>query len=283
MGAGLRGDVAEEGELTALLDAAKLYARMGWSVLALEPGGKAPMPRLCPSGVKSATRDSRTIERWFREFPRCNLGIACERFCVVDIDPRNGGAAWMSEQVGIHARLPLTPTAKTGSDGFHYLFRLPDFELRGRAGPGVDVKKPGGYIVAAPSTTLRRYRWLRPPETPLAELPGWLQALVRAEEPPTRVPLGDTREVPLERRIERARAYLEHADPAVQGQSGSTKTLIVAAHVVLGFLLPPDEALAALADWNARCQPPWSERELRKKIADVVKGYRNILPGQHLL
>jgi len=30
--------------------------------------------------------------------------------------------------------------------------------------------------------------------------------------------------------------------------------------------LEDDEALAVLTDWNARCQPPWGEADLRDKI-----------------
>ncbi len=262
--------------------AVKRYNALGWPVLALRPGGKEPFARFCPQGVKNATTMDAVVYGWWRNQPDCNVGIACEKFCVVDIDPRNGGAEWMADMVGRYARLPPTPTARTGSGGFHYLFRLPSFELKGRAGPGVDIKKPGGYIVAAPSKTVDRYRWLRPPETPLAELPAWLQPLVRAEEPPPRISVSDIADVALERRIERAQAYLEHVEPAVQGQNGSTRTLVAAAHVTLGFMLDPDHAMFAMRDWNQRCQPPWSDRELRRKIDQASKGYRNIQPGQHL-
>ncbi len=244
--------------------------------------GKHPIGFVAPRGPHSATTMDAVLFEWWRKYPRANVGIACEKFCVVDIDPRNGGVEWMTGQVGLHKRLPPTPTARTGSGGFHYLFRLPSFELRGGAGPGVDIKKPGGYIVAAPSRTVDLYRWLRPPETPLAELPAWLQALVKAEDPPPRIPVGDITDVALERRIERARAYLEHVDPAIQGQDGSTKTLVAAAHVALGFMLPADHALHAMRDWNQRCQPPWSDRELKRKIDQALKGYRNVQPGQHL-
>ena len=34
-----------------------------------------------------------------------------------------------------------------------------------------------------------------------------------------------------------------------------------------GFELSDDEALAVLNEWNWRCEPPCSERELRDKIA----------------
>jgi hypothetical protein len=36
--------------------------------------------------------------------------------------------------------------------------------------------------------------------------------------------------------------------------------------MVRGFELSDVDALALLADWNARCEPPWSARELRDKV-----------------
>lgn len=265
-----------------MLDSALRYAGMGWPVLALAPGGKEPLTSFFPRGVLDATTDERVIRSIWHDCPDANLGIACQRFLVVDIDPRHKGDETMRDWVELYGRLPETPTAKTGGGGWHYLFQPVDFERNGKPGPGIDILQGNRFIVAAPSVTSSPYRWLRPPETPLATLPSWLQALIKRPEPPPRVPVGDIREVSLERRIERARAYLEHADPAISGQNGSTRTLVVAAHVALGFMLPTDHALAAMRDWNGRCQPPWSDRELKRKIDQALKGYRGVQPGQHL-
>jgi KaiC/GvpD/RAD55 family RecA-like ATPase len=48
---------------------------------------------------------------------------------------------------------------------------------------------------------------------------------------------------------------------------------------VLGFGLSQEEAFRVMADWNQACQPPWSEKELRHKLADAEKqpGERNYL------
>lgn len=63
-----------------------------------------------------------------------------------------------------------------------------------------------------------------------------------------------------------ARAYLDAIPPAVEGQRGDEHTFRVCAKLARGFALSDDEALALLADWNTRCQPPWSERELVAKL-----------------
>ncbi len=265
-----------------MLDDALRYAAMGWPVLSLRPGGKEPLGDFFPRGVHDATTNERVIRAVWKDRPDANIGIACKRFVVIDIDPRNGGNETMAELVRLHGRLPETPVARTGSGGLHYLFDLPSFELRGQAGPGVDVKKPGGYIVAAPSRTVGPYRWLRPYTTPLATLPSWLQSLVKRSDPPPAVPIGPLEDVTLERRVERARAYLEHVEPAVQGQNGSTRTLVAAAHAARGFALPLEHAFFAMSDWNQRCQPPWNDRDLKRKIDEALRKYEGITPGQHL-
>jgi hypothetical protein len=68
---------------------------------------------------------------------------------------------------------------------------------------------------------------------------------------------------------ERARAFLQHVDPAVAGQQGDLQTFRVCCRVVRGFDLSDDEAVRALSEWNARCEPPWSERELRQKVTNA--------------
>jgi hypothetical protein len=52
--------------------------------------------------------------------------------------------------------------------------------------------------------------------------------------------------------------------------------------LVNGFGLPPAEALPALMEWNAGCQPPWSEAELRHKLASAEKA-SHAKPRGHLL
>jgi hypothetical protein len=58
--------------------------------------------------------------------------------------------------------------------------------------------------------------------------------------------------------------------PAVSGQGGHAQTFAVARAVVWGFDLGADAGFDLLwAEYNPRCLPPWSERELRHKCADA--------------
>lgn len=79
--------------------------------------------------------------------------------------------------------------------------------------------------------------------------------------------------------IERARKYVATMPPAVSGQDGHGRTFRVACVLVLGFGLSEAEAFGLLKEYNAGCQPPWSDRELAHKIKSASKqpGDRNYL------
>ena len=72
-------------------------------------------------------------------------------------------------------------------------------------------------------------------------------------------------------RMERARLYLDRVPPAITGQHGDVHTFRVCCRMVRGFALEDDDALALLEGWNARCQPPWSDAELREKLRRARK------------
>ncbi len=57
--------------------------------------------------------------------------------------------------------------------------------------------------------------------------------------------------------------------PSIQGSGGSTDAFNVAAVLAVGFDLADDDALRILEEWNAGCQPPWSEKELLQKLASA--------------
>lgn len=79
--------------------------------------------------------------------------------------------------------------------------------------------------------------------------------------------------------MDRARRYLERVPPAIAGQHGDVHTFRVCCRLVRGFALGDDQALRALSDWNARCQPPWSERELLDKLRRARRYGREPIGG----
>ncbi len=79
--------------------------------------------------------------------------------------------------------------------------------------------------------------------------------------------------------VERASLYLERVSPAIAGQHGDVRTFQVCCRLVRGFALTEDEALTVLAAWNNRCQPPWTEAELRNKLRGALKYGREAVGG----
>ena len=66
-------------------------------------------------------------------------------------------------------------------------------------------------------------------------------------------------------------AFCLAVEPAVAGQHGDLRTFRICCRVVRGFELSDHEAMSVLSEWNARCQPPWSERELLIKVQNARK------------
>ena len=85
--------------------------------------------------------------------------------------------------------------------------------------------------------------------------------------------------VPAEWRLERARRYLAALPPAIAGSHGDLHTFRVCCRLVRGFALDDGEALALLQEWNTRCQPPWTDRELEQKIASARRYGREPIGG----
>lgn len=190
------------------------YARRGWHVLPLnwitEEGscscgnpscksqGKHPYTPLTPHGLKEATKDLPMIRRWFRQYPKLNIGIrtgAVSGLVVVDLDGDDGLISWAGYDRDEHRHDP-TLLAITGSGGLHYFFQHPGFHVpnsAGKIGEGVDIRGDDGYVVAAPSTHKSgdRYQWDgegHPERREAAPPPRWLlPRLVAPTKAPERV------------------------------------------------------------------------------------------------
>lgn len=70
---------------------------------------------------------------------------------------------------------------------------------------------------------------------------------------------------------ERARLYLGTIPGAVAGQHGHDRTFYAAGKLVRGFALDHEAAYALLAEWNQKCEPPWSEHDLRRKLEQAAR------------
>lgn len=70
--------------------------------------------------------------------------------------------------------------------------------------------------------------------------------------------------------VERARRYLSKCPAAISGAGGHLTTFVVAARLTRGFGLDENTALTLLAtEYNPRCEPPWSDTELARKVSEA--------------
>jgi hypothetical protein len=79
--------------------------------------------------------------------------------------------------------------------------------------------------------------------------------------------------------IDRAKRYVASVPPAIAGQHGDVHTFRVCCRLVRGFALTEDQALTALAEWNVRCEPPWSPEELLDKLRRAARYGREPVGG----
>ena len=270
------------------LTAALEYVRLGWRVLPLHEvtaeGACSCRKSDCDSigkhprggnGSKHATTDTAQIEEWWTRWPTANVGVATgpeSDLFMVGPDGQSGIDAF-AELVRDNGPLPATPVARTGSAGRHLLFRWPtDGEIRNaknHRGTPIDIRGTGGYFVAAPSRNKNgSYEWEVSPSTvPLVEAPAWLLEWSRTKN----VPNFNLRAEPAGPDVrERAVLYLAKCEPAVSGQGGHDQTFKVARAIVYGFNLGTEVGFEVIREhYNPRCEPIWSESELRHKCEDA--------------
>lgn len=158
-----------------------MSAKLREAALALAEAGTRVFPCLkskapaTPNGFHDATTNPETIRAW--EWDGMIGACPPPGTIVIDVDPRNGGDRTMALLREAGKALPPTYTVATGGGGQHYYLSVPEGPLRGKLGPGVDVKVSGkGYVIVPPS---RGYKVLSP--EPQAEAPAWLLEELRAE------------------------------------------------------------------------------------------------------
>lgn len=253
-----------------IADAAAQLAGWGFRVHPLR--GKQPLEK---SWTSVATSDVRAARDLFASYPHANVGIATGRgLIVLDVDPRSDGHTSLDALLATHGPLPETVTVRTGGGGSHFYLRVPaGIRLRNsssKLGRGLDIKTDGGQVVAPPSVhpeTGAPYTWApsqSPADVEIAPAPAWLLDLLtpRAAESSPRPAIPAAGDL-----VTRARRYVAAMDPAIAGAGGHDATFAVAQVLVRGFGLDRSTALAILLDdYNPRCQPPWSEKELVHKI-----------------
>ena len=176
------------------LEAALAYAQRGWPVLPVhtveegrcsccQPDCSSPgkHPRI-KGGFKNATPKEEQIRAWWEKWPDANIGLATgflPQLVVLDIDPRNGGDASLSQLEAEYGQLPHTLTVSSGSGGTQFYFAGGLLPCRANILPGIDFRGENGYIVAPPSFHASGGKYEVAIDAPLAALPIWLAELIR--------------------------------------------------------------------------------------------------------
>jgi len=81
---------------------------------------------------------------------------------------------------------------------------------------------------------------------------------------------------------QRAALWISKVPPAISGSGGHNQTYTAAVGLVHGFGLAQGDAFNLLSAWNSTCLPPWTESELRHKLADAATKPHD-KPAGHLL
>lgn len=227
-------------------------ARRGWPVIPVRPRGKHP---LTPHGVKDATRDFEIIRGWWTRWPKANLALAIPPgYLVVDFDSPDALPRLKAEDLD----LPTTACAATGR-GRHLWYSTGKAIVGNRIGllPGVDIRAPGGYVVAPPSVhpSGAIYRWdveLEPSN--ITECPEWL--LQRLNEAPA--PRGRS-------------ANDWHRQIATTVPEGRRNQTLAEVAGLFFRRLPAKIAAEAAFCWaQVKLSPPLSEREVQRTIESIA-------------
>lgn len=244
---------------------AERYARLRWPIIPL--AGKVPAVRRWQ--LFEATPVN--VRYWFGK-RRCNIGLRTGEsgYVVVDTDT-DKAESWA------RAHLSETPMqAVSGGDSRHRYYRTPpNREIRNSQGfngiRGLDLRGRGGYIVLPGSLhpeTGRPYEWATDIWLP-SGLPAFSPTWLPERRIEVRVAVAGV--LTADGCLDRARAYLAKIEPAVSGQGGHTKTFTTALKLARVVGYDPALLWQLLCEYNARCEPPWSERELRHKWAEALK------------
>lgn len=231
---------------------------MGYSLAALEEGGKRPIH----PGWQTIRSTHRLLDEWFSACPTINVGIHAgfSGIAVADADTPEA-EQWVRDH------LPRSPwEQRSPRGGLHVPFYDPERLIPPKVnlfGIGLDTRGRMSQIVSSPSYSQeRRNHWqligelVRPEELPLID-------------PKSLIPERLMQPIPLvSDRIEPVRKYISHI-VAVSGQGGHNSAYRAACKLADAGL-NEDQVFAELWNWNlTNAYPPFDEKAIRHKAVDA--------------
>ncbi|MCB9838224.1 MAG: bifunctional DNA primase/polymerase [Phycisphaeraceae bacterium] len=272
------------GDEDTLLSAARSYLARGYRPVPVPAGSKAPVL----PGWQRLTLDADSLPAHFNGTGNIGLILGEPSGRLVDVDLDCPEARELAAEY-------LPPTgARTGrpsAPASHWWYIAPGARTKRHSDPVdrsaiVELRSTGAQTLVGPSVHPGGELYDSLVGEPSAVDPARLaacvaalaEAVVRArhgevaptaERPP---PSGPRAGRPAGEDAERrAASYLDAMPPAVSGQGGHNRTYAAATALVHGFGLDEPTALNLLLDrYNPRCEPPWSEKELRHKVAEAA-------------
>lgn len=189
-------------------------------------------------------------------------------------DPKTGTVSeWAREIVkGLNTYAEVSPS-QTGIKAFAIgcspfttgkKITLADVPTIGDKSPAIEIYDQLRYFAV---TGLRVTGPAEPQER--QEQIDWLKERYWKDEPATPQPKTDFHSP--QAIVERARKYLAKLPPSISGQSGHNATFHAACVLILGFELNEADAIGLMHDYNAKCSPPWSVKDLERKVREAAK------------
>ena len=240
---------------------------------------KHPIAKLAPNGLKNATADPATIERWWSACPQANLAARTgEKFWSLDLDGIAGIRAF-SQVVDAHDELPEVPISRTGGGGRHIFF-APNDRIKNAAklgGMPVDVRGCNGYVLLPPSDHVsgNPYLWELPAtKYDLEPAPPWLVDYVTGTGGSNGSANGSTTKFTYEGDL------ATHSGEAEGGRNNTLCRLVGAYLAERG--VTPDLMTLATA-WGQRCRPALDETQVRRTVLALAEKHAKgtaMQPGQ---
>lgn len=248
-----------------LLDAALLYASLGWRVFPLVPRGKNPAIK---GWQDKATTDAAQIVAWWERNPSYNVGIKTgDGLCVIDVDDKPDkhpvlGSDMLREWELEHGDISETVCCQTPTGGMHYYFDIGDTRIDGCQSDTIfiDLRCDGNLIVAPPSIhpeTGTAYVWDISPE----------------DMKPTRANATDRACIQWvwDNRKNAGEGGKFTAPPIVHEGEGRDETLYKMACSMWAKNMPEASILAALRTYNDMCcVPPLPDRIVEQKVRSAT-------------
>jgi hypothetical protein len=175
----------QKSQSEGVLDAARRYAGMGWSIIPMLPGTKKPaISTWREHQQRRASHEE--IAEWFAidGYGIAVITGAISGIVVIDGDRHHGnGIRVLERKYGAFCRptrMHITP-----SNGVHLIYEHPGVKVPNSHGaigwlgePDIDVKGDGGYVVLPPTPGYRVARDIRP-----AHCPAWVRPKPRKAMP----------------------------------------------------------------------------------------------------